>query len=160
MSSGDDAFRAAARAGGRIPDGRYRVVTREADGRLRATESPSFEAAVAYADDAASEGGPLSRVYDARLRVVYRGRHYLANSLIAHHARTLGPLAPGAFRVVVVDSDPVGREGVGASHRDFPSLPEAAAFADAQAALSEDEPPVALVFDAALKPVHVGVRRD
>lgn len=160
MSPEDDVYRAAARARGPIPAGAYRIVTLEVDGSIRVSEGVSFERAAGYADDAASEGGPVSRVYDARLRVVYRGLHYVSKGMAADAARKLGTLAPGAFRVFVMDSDPAGRGPVGASYRDFPMQKEAAAYADAQAALSEDDPPAALVFDADFKPVHVGVRRD
>lgn len=160
MSPEDEVSRAAARARGPIPAGAYRIVTLEADGRISVSESDSFERAAEHADDAASEGGPVSRVYDARLRVVYRGRHYVSKRLAADAAKKLGALPPGAFRVFVMDSDPAGRESVGATYRDFPAYKEAAAYADAQAALSDGDPPVALVLDADFKPVHVGIRRD
>ena len=157
----DDPFREAAKANGPLPKNRLcRIVTREADGRMQVTDAAEFENAVSYADEAASEGGPVAKVFDGRFRVLYRGRHYVSAGMTEGHVKTLGPLPSGSFRVLVLESDPVGRASVASAHRDFPSLKKAAAYADAQAALSDDDPPLALVFDAAFKAVHLGLRRD
>ena len=65
-------------------------------------------------------------------------------------ARGHGPLARGAFRVVVLESD--ARFSV----RDFTSLEDARAYADDAASESADAWPIAKVFDERLVVVHQG----
>jgi hypothetical protein len=67
-------------------------------------------------------------------------------------ARAAGPVAPGAFRVVV--EEPRGRT----LHHDFPTRAEAVAYADDVASEVEEHPgPLAVVLDAELRLVDRGM---
>jgi hypothetical protein len=73
----------AARASGNVPPGGYRVVVLEADQEISVSDFGNLQAAEAYATDAASEsdgpgGSPLAYIFDEKLRLIGRGRHYAA----------------------------------------------------------------------------------
>jgi hypothetical protein len=64
-----------ARALGPLPPGWYRVLILEANQSLTHWDSPSFQLARAYADEAAAEAGaqaPVAVIFDDCLREVYR----------------------------------------------------------------------------------------
>lgn len=71
----------AARNGGEVPRGGYRVVVLETSGQLRISDFGSLRGAREYANDVASESDdppPLAYVFDEGLELVARGRHYAA----------------------------------------------------------------------------------
>lgn len=71
----------AARNGGALPRGGYRVVVLESSGRLAISDFGSLRGAREYANDVASESddpSPLAYVFDESLELVARGRHYAA----------------------------------------------------------------------------------
>jgi hypothetical protein len=65
---GDEHWRESARERGPIPPGTFRVVVAESDGRTSVRDFPTYEAAMQYADDAASETDipPLLAYYTMR----------------------------------------------------------------------------------------------
>ena len=72
----------AARERGAISRGWYRVVVLESSGRFSVTDLGNLKEAKDYANDAASESEdpspPLAYVFDDKLQLVARGRHYAA----------------------------------------------------------------------------------
>lgn len=74
-----------------------------------------------------------------------------ATTFVIAQARARGPLVQGSYRVVVIE--PNGT----VSSQDYPTLEEAAAYADdAAAENSDDDRPVAKVVDASFQLVHEG----
>jgi hypothetical protein len=67
---------AQARSLGPLGPRSFRVVVDEADGRTSFKDFASLSEAVAYADDAASEGDVHAIVVDGDFRLVQRGKHY------------------------------------------------------------------------------------
>ena len=65
-------------------------------------------------------------------------------------AKAPGPLEAGHYRVVVIESD------LENTHLDFADLDEAKRYADDAASETDDNPPVARVFDDAFEVVHRG----
>lgn len=70
--------------------------------------------------------------------------------LMLQQASAVGALAPGGYRVVVLEGD--GR----LTARDFDALTRAVEYADDAASEAEGNAPVARVFDHALRIVHEG----
>jgi hypothetical protein len=71
----------AVRARGPVPRGSYRVAVLESSGDLSVRDLAGRQAAQRYANDAASESdhpSPLAYVFDDKLQLVARGRHYAA----------------------------------------------------------------------------------
>ena len=72
-------FVAAAAERGPIPRGIVRVVVIESSLALTVKDFDDRTAAIAYADDAASESDdnpPIAKVFDEHLHLVHEGRHY------------------------------------------------------------------------------------
>ena len=69
---------------------------------------------------------------------------------IMQEARAAGPLAAGAFRAVVLESD------LRLRHRNFESLDEAKRYADDVASEGTEPAPLAWVFDCDFELVHRG----
>jgi hypothetical protein len=73
-----------------------------------------------------------------------------AVELLRAEARKVGPIAAGQFRAVVLEAN------ARLSHRDFSTRAEAVQYANDAVSESDDNPPIAGVFDPQLQLVHQG----